>query len=525
MLHACLHPIFVVIMQTGIVYLVGAGPGDPGLLTVKAKECLEKADAVVYDYLANEELLNYVRPQVEKIYVGKKAGQHTMKQEDINRLLVDLAHKHGCVVRLKGGDPFVFGRGGEEALELVREGIPFEIVPGIPAGIAATAYAGIPVTHRNVATNVAFITGHESEKTEGSARVNWDIIGKSCDTLVVYMGIKNLPNIVQRLLDSGRDPKTPAAIIRRGTYPSQLTVSGNLENIAQLAEEQQMTPPALIVIGDVVALRDELAWFDRRPLFGRKVVVTRNATSEGKLTKLLEAQGAEAILFPTIEIVEIEENPRLDEALNALAEYDYLLLTSGNAVDIFFQRLFQLGHDVRALAHLKIVALGKPGLEKLQAYHLNADLLPPVSTSESMVSELLAAEFVSEKRMLFPCSALASPETAKRLRQAGAEIDDIPVYENRIADLDPADVELMKSRILDGEIDWITFTSSSTVTNFLEILGADFVAEQRGRFRIASIGPVTTNTLTQNNLQADVTAEEHSFQGLVAAIKNYKAFS
>ena len=507
------------------MYLVGAGPGDPGLLTVKAKECLEKADVVIYDYLANEQLLQYLRPQAKQIYVGKKAGQHTMKQEDINRLLVDLARKHNCIVRLKGGDPFVFGRGGEEALELVAQQIPFEIVPGIPAGIAATAYAGIPVTHRNVATNVAFITGHESEKTEGSARVNWDIIGKSCDTLVIYMGIKNLPTIAQRLLDSGRDPQTPAAIIRRGTYPSQFTVSGILENIAQLAEEQQITPPALIVIGNVVALREELAWFDRRPLFGQKVLVTRNTTSEGKFTKLLEAEGAEVLSFPTIEIAEIENNPRLDRALNDLADYDYLLFTSCNAVDMFFQRLFQLGHDMRALHTMKIAAIGKPSLEKLQNYHLNADLLPPVSTSESLVDELIASEFIAEKCILFPCSSLATPTTAERLRQAGAEIDDIPIYENRVAPIASDRVEQMKARILNGELDWISFTSSSTVTNFLEILGTGFVVEHREKFSIASIGPVTTKTLEQNKLAPDITADEHTFQGLVAAIKNYKDFS
>ncbi len=505
-------------MQTGTVYLVGAGPGDPGLLTLKAKECLEKADVVVYDYLANEQLLKYVRPQAEQIYVGKKAGQHTMQQKDINRLLVDLARKYACVTRLKGGDPFVFGRGGEEALELVNQQIPFEIVPGIPAGIAATAYAGIPVTHRNVATNVAFITGHESEKPDGSASVNWDIIGKSCDTIVVYMGIKNLPHIVQRVLDSGRDPQTPAAIIRRGTYPSQITLSGKLETIAHMAKDQQIAPPALIVIGNVVSLRNELAWFDRRPLFGQNVLVTRNKNSEARLTKQLEEQGAEVLSFPTIEIAEIAKNPRLERALDDLADYNYLLFTSGNAVDIFFKQLFQRGHDVRALHNIKIAAIGKPGLERLQAFHLNADLLPPVSTSESLVDKLIAAGLVSDKRILFPCSSLSSPETAKRLRQSGAEIDEIPVYENRVAQIEPEYVEQIKNRIAEGRVDWISFTSSSTVTNFLEILGADFVTGHQGKFSIASIGPITNRTLEQHNLSPTVTADEHTFQGLVAAL-------
>ncbi|PID56795.1 uroporphyrinogen-III C-methyltransferase [candidate division KSB3 bacterium] len=507
-------------MQTGKVYLVGAGPGDPALLTVKAKDCLEKADAVVYDYLVNKNLLTSVCPQSEQIYVGKKAGRHTKKQEEISALLVDLSRKYSCVVRLKGGDPFVFGRGGEEALELMKHRIPFEIVPGIPAAIAVSAYAGIPLTHRNIASSVVFVTGHEAQKSAGNAGVNWDMIGRGCDTIVIYMGIKRLATIVPRLLASGRDPHTPAAVIRCGTYSSQMTVTGTLENIAQAAEEQQITPPALVVIGASVALREDLAWFDRRPLFGQRVLVTRNACSEGKLTQLLEAQGAEVLSFPTIEVVAITDNPRFDNALNKLEDYDYLLFTSGNAVDMFFRRLFQLGDDVRALRGVKIVAIGRPGLERLHAYSLHADVLPAVSTSEKMVDELLASHCLTGKHLLFPRSDLSAPATAERLRQAGAVVDDIPVYENRLARMEPERVERLKSRILAEALDWISFTSSSTVTNFLTMLGADFLVEQRRKFRIISIGPVTTGTLMQNRLEPEITADEHSFQGLVTALIN-----
>lgn len=500
------------------MYLVGAGPGDPGLLTLKAKECLEQADIVIYDYLANVQLLDYVRPQAERVYVGKKAGQHSMKQEKINQLLVDSARKYDCVVRLKGGDPFVFGRGGEEALALAEQRIPFEIVPGIPAGIAATAYAGIPVTHREIASSAAFITGHEAKKLQGSASVNWNMIGQSCDTLVIYMGVKNFPNIVQNLLASGVSPETPAAVIREGTYPSQLTITGTLKTIVQQAEEQHLTPPALIIVGHVITLREKLSWFENRPLFGKTIVVTRNKTAEAKLTKLLEVQGADVFHFPTIEIVKIVPNPQLDEALQHLSSYDWLIFTSGNAVEIFFETLFRAGYDIRSLYGLKIAAIGKPSGKKLHTYRLNADLIPSVFTSEKLVDEMSATVSVSEQRILFPGSNLSNPGIAERLRQAGATVDVIPVYETRLAQVDAKLVADFKTRIVQGTINWLSFTSSSTVENFVEIIGRDFLAEHKRKFQIASIGPVTTNTLERHQLLPQITAEEHSFEGLLRSI-------
>ncbi len=498
--------------------MVGAGPGDPELITVKAKRCLEEADVVVYDYLANEQLLSYLKPDAERIYVGKKAGQHTMQQKDINALLVELAGKYASVVRLKGGDTFVFGRGGEEALELVANHVPFEIVPGIPAAIGATAYAGIPVTHRAVATSVAFITGHEAEKSDASASVDWDTIGKSCDTLVIYMGVKNLPIIAQKLVESGRSPDTPVAVIHRGTYLAQRTITGTLETIAQKAEDACITPPSLIVIGDVVGLREQLSWFENRPLFGKTVAVTRNTTSEAKLTRLLEAQGAQVLHFPTIDIAEIAPNPLLEEALSNLNSYQWLIFTSGNAVDIFFSALFRVGYDIRALHTIKIAAIGKPSAGKLAAYHLSADVVPAVFTSEKLVDEMTAAIPLSGTRILFPGSNISNPDIAERLRLAGAMVDDIAVYETRTAHVEPNVVADLTRHVAEQSIDWITFTSSSTVENFIRIMGQDFLHQYRESLPIASIGPVTTETLERYGLPPRVNAAEHSFAGLVQAL-------
>ncbi len=502
----------------GKVYLVGAGPGDPGLLTLKAKKCLEKADCVIYDNLANEQFLDYLQPQTERIYVGKKAGQHTMKQEDINTLLVESALKYHAVVRLKGGDPFLFGRGGEEALELMKQDIPFEVVPGISSGMAAPMYAGIPVTHREVAASVAFITGHEKADKHEDLRVNWHLMAKSCDTLVIFMGVKNLPNITRDLLAAGLSEKTPVAIIREGTYNYQHTITGALHNIVQLANEQNLSPPAIIVVGNVVKLREQLPWFENRPLFGKTIVVTRNKTSEAKLSALLEQHGANIFHFPTIDIFEITPNRELEMALTHLNQYDWLLFTSGNAVKIFFERLFQQGHDTRALHTMKIAVIGKPGAEKLRNYHLNADFIPDVFTSEKLVAGMSAAYSLAGKRILFPGSTLSNPDIAENLSKAGADVDVIPVYETKIAAVEAELVTELKTCIQQRTVDWITFTSSSTVDNFVEIVGSGFLAEQKKHLPIASIGPVTTKTLEKHDLQPRMTAKEHTFAGLVNSI-------
>ncbi len=509
-------------MQAGTVYLVGAGPGDPGLLTLKGKTCLEKADIVIYDALANESLLNYLQPHAKRVYVGKKAGQHTMQQDDINALLVESARQYAHVVRLKGGDPFVFGRGGEEALVLAEHQIPFEIVPGVTAGIAVPAYSGIPVTHRDTATSVAFVTGHESpDKTEEDAQVDWQHIARSCDTLVIYMGVKNLPYIVQELRTAGLPDDTPAAVICDGTYPAQRTLTGTLQTIVTQAQEQNVKPPAMIVVGQVVKLRASLTWFEQRPLFGQTVVVTRNADADARLTTLLEEQGAEVFHFPSIEIVERTPNPDLEQAMQQLADYDWLIFTSGNGVRIFFQQLLTANRDIRALHTLKIATIGKPTAEQLQTYHLHADFVPDQFTSEQFVAGMLAQRIGTHARILFPCSNLSNPQIAEQFRQAGAIIDVIPVYETRLSTPEAKKLDELKRMIQHGQISWITFTSSSTVHNFVQLVGQEFLAEQREKIPAASIGPVTTATLEEYGIHPRVTASEHTYQGLSHAIIAY----
>ena len=505
-------------MQTGKVYLVGAGPGDPGLLTIKAQKCLEKADIVIYDYLANEQLLEYVNPEAECVYVGKKAGRHTMKQHEINKFLVESARKYTCVVRLKGGDPFLFGRGGEEALELLKNNICFEVVPGVSAGLAVPAYAGIPVTHRELASSVAFITGHEAQKARNSASVDWKRIADSCDTLVIYMGVKNLPNIAHDLISAGLSENTPVAMIREGTYNTQQTVTGTLHTIARHAQEHNMTPPAIIVVGNVVTLHEQLAWFENRPLFGKTVVITRNKTSEAKFSALLQHQGANIFHFPTIDIAEILPNKKLETALSNLNQYDWLLFTSGNAVRIFFERLFEQGNDMRSLHTIKIAVNGKPSAEKLREYYLKADFIPDLFTSEELVAGMLSKFSLAGTKILFPGSTLSNPSIAETLKNSGASVDVIPVYETKVATVDQNIVEDLKSRVRDRKIDWISFTSSSTVENFVEIVGSDFLAEQKQNIPVASIGPVTTQSLEKHEFQPLVTAGEHTFAGLVDSL-------
>jgi len=342
-----------------VIYLVGSGPGDPGLFTVKGVECLRRADAVVYDRLAPQALLAHAHPGAELIYVGKRPGEPTMAQEAINALLVELGRAGKTVVRLKGGDPYVFGRGGEEALELERAGLPFEVVPGVTSGIAAPAYAGIPVTHRGVSTSVAFVTGHE-DPAKGEPDVDWKGLANGAETLVLYMGVGRLAEITDELIAGGRDPGTPVACIRWGTLPEQQTVTATLETIADKVAEANLKPPAITLVGDVVALREEgLDWFERKPLFGRRVVVTRARTQAGELSRELEALGAEVFEFPTIEIRPPEDFDPLDEAIRALDSFDWIVFTSVNGVEAFVKRLQHRGLDLRAVPRrTKLAAIG-----------------------------------------------------------------------------------------------------------------------------------------------------------------------
>lgn len=499
-------------MKNGMVYLVGAGPGDYKLITVKGLEAIAKADCLVYDRLADDRLLAHARADAELIYVGKASSEHTLRQEEINALLVAKACEGKTVVRLKGGDPFVFGRGGEEALELVAAGIAFEVVPGVTSAVAVPAYAGIPVTHRGIATSFAVITGHE-DPTKGESSLRWDKLAQGADTLVFLMGVENLPHITAKLIEHGRSPATPAAVIRWGTKPEQEALVTTVGAAAEDVAKNGLKPPAIFIVGEVVGLRDELAWFDRRPLFGRRVLVTRAREQASSLTGALEALGAECIEAPAITIVPPESYEPLDAAIASLGSYDWLVFTSVNGVDHFLARLQAAGLDSRALGGRKLAAIGVATAARLRQAGLIADIVPAEFRAEGIV-EALAGHIKPGTRLLVPRAEVARDVLPEKLAEMGAVVDIVTAYRTVSGDSDgPA----LAGRLAAGEIDLVTFTSSSTVTNLLRLLGPagpDVVAKAR----VACIGPVTAETCLENGIRPDVIAEEYTIAGLVKAI-------
>lgn len=504
-------------MKKGIVYLVGAGPGDPGLLTIRGKELLERAEVVVYDYLANPRLLEYAPRGAELIYVGKKGGDHTLRQEEINALLVEKGREN-VVVRLKGGDPFVFGRGGEEAQALVENGIPFETVPGISAAVAVPAYAGIPLSHRDFTATIAFVTGHErADKEGGDSKIAWDRISTGAGTLVFFMGVKNLPEICRNLVANGRPAETPVALIRWGTTPMQRTVTGMLSNIVEKARQADLKPPAMIVVGEVVHCREELNWFERRPLFGRKVLVTRAREQASDLKSRLEELGAECIEFPTIAICPPPSWAPLDEAVQRLGEYDWLVLTSVNGVKYFIERLVSAGRDCRDLKGIKIAAIGPKTAEALEAVMLRPDLVPSEYRAESILEGLLKLG-VAGKRFLIPRAEVAREILPQKLIEAGAKVDVVPAYRTV---LPKQDAEKTGELIAAGEIDCLTFTSSSTVSNFFSLIPKEAVSNSARRPIIACIGPITAETAAGFGLATDIMPSEYTIRGLVDSIASH----
>ncbi|NLX18378.1 MAG: uroporphyrinogen-III C-methyltransferase, partial [Desulfobulbus sp.] len=444
----------------GKVYLVGAGPGDPGLITLRGKYLLEHAEAVVYDYLANPKLLGYVPKTAERIYAGKKGGGlHAFTQENINRLLVRLAKEGKTVVRLKGGDPFIFGRGGEEIEELVREGIDFEVVPGVTSATAAATYAGIPITHREYTASVVFVTGHE-DPTKKSSNIAWEKLATGAGTIVVYMGIKTLPNITQKLMDYGRSPETPVAVVRWASTPQQRSVVGTLATICDIVQKADIKPPALVIVGEVVRLRNTIDWFEKRPLFGRRIVVTRTREQASELVAQLEEHGAECLEYSTIHIEPVDDYTLIDQAVAQMETYQWVLFTSLNTVSHFFRRLAALGYDSRRLAGTKIAAVGKATAEALLAYGITADLVPQKFTGQGLAEALLSAE-VRDNRILLPRALHASDILPEMLTDAGAEVTIVPVYRN-VPQKNACDE--LRDQLLAGSIDMVTFTSSSTVT-------------------------------------------------------------
>lgn len=502
-------------MTVGKVYLIGAGPGDIKLITVKGLECIQKADVIIYDRLANPRLLSYRRPDAELIYVGKSPDRHTLTQDEINKVLVEEGLKGKVVARLKGGDPYVFGRGGEEGEELRKAGVPFEEVPGITSAISVPAYAGIPITHRDFTASFTVVTGHEEPGKETS-NINWPRLAQDPGTLVFLMGVGNLPQIVENLVKHGKDEQTPIALIRWGTRPEQRVVTGVLSNIVEVVEKAGIKSPAIIIIGQVVTLRDTLRWFEDKPLFGKRVLVTRSREQASVLSEKLENLGAEAWEYPTIKIQEPDDLAALDHAVAHAGDYNWIIFTSVNGVKAFFQRLKAQKLDIRTLKDAKICAIGPKTAEALEERGLLVDVMPEVFRAEAVI-EALKDRIQTGDKVLLPRADLARQVLVDSLQQLGADVHEVIAYQTVLAD--ETDTQLLLEKLQAGEIHVVTFTSSSTVTNFLKLIG-DHRDLLQG-ITMACIGPVTAETAEKNGLTVDICAEQYTIDGLVNAIQGY----
>jgi uroporphyrinogen III methyltransferase/synthase len=501
-------------MTAGKVFLVGAGPGDPGLITLKGMESLKQADVIVYDHLLDEWLLNLASAKAEKIYAGKIGNKHAKEQDEINRLLVEKALEGKIVVRLKGGDPFVLGRGGEEAEALRINLIPFEIVPGITSAIAVPAYAGIPVTHRGLASSFAVITGHE-DPGKADSSLDWEKISTGIDTLIFLMGMENLDQIATNLIKHGRSPETPAAVIKQGTQPDQRVIVASLKDIGAKVKEQKLGPPAVIVVGEVVRLRENINWFDNRPLFGKRILITRARHQAGALSRLLAELGAKPIELPVIDIMDLTDNTELDSAVSDLNKYNWIIFTSANGVEAFFKRLHSHKLDARELKGLKIGVIGQATSQVLEQQGIIPDFLPGVFTTQGLLTGLKNIQ-ISGQRFLLPRADIADKELSAGLIEMGAQVQDIAVYKTG-PELGTAAqiIKLFRS----GEIDIVTFTSSSTVSNLMTALENSNVS--LNGMKVACIGPKTAETAVKAGLKVDILAEQQTVQGLVEAIEKY----
>jgi uroporphyrinogen III methyltransferase/synthase len=484
----------------GTAFLVGAGPGDPGLLTARALELIATADVILYDRLIPSSALDGARADAELLFVGKEGGGPSVPQDETEELMVARALEGKSVLRLKGGDPFVFGRGGEEALTLRAAGILFEVVPGVTAGVAASAYAGIPVTHRGVASAVALITGHEDPDKPETA-IDWDALAAFPGTLVLYMGVRRLPHIAASLIAAGRSPSEPTAVIEKGTLPDQRTVAGTLATIAETVQREGVKAPSITVVGPVAALAGELSWLGPRPLQGRTVAVTRARAQASGLARRLEALGANVVQTPVIRVRPLD-GPPLD-----LTPYDLICLTSPNGVHALFDRLAESGLDARSLAGATVAAIG-PGTARALAEHgIAADMVPERFVAEALVEALTDTHV---ERALVARASEARDVLPDALRARGAEVDVLALYETVAEPLAPAALQAAR------EADYVTFTSSSTVRFFLQASGGE--AGFSPTTRIVSIGPITSETLREHSLQPHVEAERHDIDGMIAAL-------
>ncbi|QGU94318.1 uroporphyrinogen-III C-methyltransferase [Clostridium bovifaecis] len=493
----------------GKVYLVGAGPGDYKLITLKGMDCIKEADVIVYDRLVNKNLLKNTKEGCEFIYVGKKSSNHTKTQDEINEIIAEIANKGKVVTRLKGGDPYVFGRGGEEGEYLKQRGIDFEVIPGITSAIGGLCYAGIPITHRDYASSFHVITGHLKDE---NSELDWESLCKLRGTLVFLMGIANLYKICTNLIERGKDKNTPVALINWATTPNQKVVEGTLENIYKRAIDEKIESPTLIVVGEVVNLRRELNFFENKPLFGKNIVVTRPRAQSSELVERIMNLGGNPIEFPTIKIEEIRPNEALDKEIENINEYSYIIFTSENGVKVFFDRLLELGFDGRRLGNLKVVAIGPATSKALRDRGIIADIIPKRFVGEAIVEEL--QEILSkEDKILIPRASEAREYLVKKLRKICSVVE-CKTYETIKGEVDKEEIlEFLN----EDKIDYITFTSSSTVKNFFEIIGV----EKQDRLKDAkliSIGPITSKAIESFGLKVYKEASEYTINGVIKAI-------
>lgn len=496
----------------GICYLAGAGPGDIGLVTLKVKEVVQEAEVIVYDYLCNPEILAWAKADAEIVYAGKKAGQHTLKQEEIDALLVEKTRAGQRVVRLKGGDPFLFGRGGEEAEALAAAGLRFEIIPGVTSALSAPAYAGIPVTHRDHAAQLTIFTGHEDPtKTESS--LDFRQLAATPGTKVMLMGVERIGVITGRLIEHGASPKTPVALVRWGTTGRQQTLRGTLADIAAKVEDTGFKAPAVAVIGDVVGLRDQLNWFETRPLFGKRIVVTRTRQQAGGLNTALRRLGADVFALPTIRIVPPKELLEFGELVQDAHRYDWLVFTSPNGVNAFFEMFYKIFTDAREIGGVRIAAIGPATAARVRDFHLHVDLQPDEYVAEGVIRAFQKDASVENLKILLVRAEQARDILPKELARLGAIVDEAVAYRT-VQETD--DVSGAQTRFREEGADLITFTSSSTVENFLALK-----LPWPSSLKTASIGPITSKTMRAAGLKVDVEARQYDIPGLVKAVRGY----
>jgi uroporphyrinogen III methyltransferase/synthase len=498
----------------GMVYLVGAGPGDAGLLTLRGAEVLRRADVVVYDALVNAELLEMAPKSAEVIYGGKRAKEQAISQSELNELLISKAKTGKTVVRLKGGDPYVFGRGGEEAEQLADAGVKFEVVPGVSSFVAVPNYAGVPLTHRGFASKITLITGHEDPAKEAST-VDWEQVAKTPGTKVIMMGTDRIGEIARILVARGMDAATPIAMVRWGTTGHQQSIEGTLATIADVAAREKISPPTVAVIGEVVKLRSKLNWFEHRPLFGQRVVVTRTREQAGTLAGKLHDLGAEVLEVPTIKLDAPTRREDLVDALLELNSYDWLVFTSPNGVTTFFEYFFRQFHDMRDIGGARIAAVGPATANKLKELHLQVDLMPDEALAANIAEAFSEFESIENLKICLLRAEVANSELPKALEALGAIVDDIACYKTVP---ETEDVTGAGARLQESGADWITFTSGSTVEQFHTRFDLPALMKKFPKMKLASIGPETSKALAALKVKPTIEAKEHAIDGLVEGI-------